>query len=337
MKMKLYFSRMVLLATTMFVFSVANSTPNRLFHEDFLRSAMQDTVEVDSFVPEYNSINDEDLIQEKKAFLESFYSQLLASDYSYAYILDNVTENALRILKEEYDYECDGGDCLAVWLFTHESSEPGEVKSYVVSPQDANDFLVKVENENEHYNVLITVVGDNSHYVIDGIEKKYSEYISDSIDNQPVNEEVGHNEIAETNSDSTSSEKDDGWSFSDFLYILGGLILVGLFGKSKLGNNGGSSSLSSWSNMSSSPQPESESSNSESSYQWQSENKPQLVQFHVYWRFSNNVLENGLYLNLPADASVNDFKREIYKMYRKNDIIIVKYRRGSDPEVEVGY
>lgn len=115
---------------------------------------------------------DYDQIQKKKEFIETFYKGLIKSDYDYSYIKKHVSPKVLQLLKDEYDYDCEDGDCLAVWLFTHEGSDPGYFVSCSLKEESENDYLVVVKNEWEEYTVLLTVVKDHETYKIDNIEKK---------------------------------------------------------------------------------------------------------------------------------------------------------------------
>jgi hypothetical protein len=83
--------------------------------------------------------------QEEKEFLENFYKNLNYSEWeilSY-YIRKNVTSNALQTLREEYNYDCDDGDCLALWLFSYEAG--GDMDKLIERKIEAvseNTFLV---------------------------------------------------------------------------------------------------------------------------------------------------------------------------------------------------
>lgn len=111
--------------------------------------------------------------QAKKAFLETFYDGLKESGFDDAYIRKFITPNAKKILIDENPYECESGDCLAVWLFAYEGgADTGPERSRTIKEQDENRFLVNIQYEEEEYNVLLTVVKDGDTYKIDNIEKK---------------------------------------------------------------------------------------------------------------------------------------------------------------------
>ena len=112
-------------------------------------------------------------IQAKKDFLEKFYDGLDESGLDDAYIRKFITPNAKKILIEENLYECESGDCLAVWLFAYEGGgDTGKCLSRTIKEQDENHFLVTFKYEGEEYNVLLTVIKDGDTYKIDDIEKK---------------------------------------------------------------------------------------------------------------------------------------------------------------------
>ena len=112
-------------------------------------------------------------IQAKKAFLETFYNGLEESGFDDAYIRKFITPKAKKILNEEYDYDCDSGDCLAVWLFAYEGGgDTGPKLSRTIKEQDEIRFLVTHKYTDEEYNVQLTVIKDGDTYKIDDIEKK---------------------------------------------------------------------------------------------------------------------------------------------------------------------
>ena len=118
--------------------------------------------------------NSEQEIQAKKDFLEKFYKEKNGREQSdeYAYIKKNVTANGFQILKDLYDFECDG-ECLATWAFDYEEgSDIGDFKSRNILSQDDNNFLVESEYEYAKYSVLLTVVKEGDTYKIDRIEQK---------------------------------------------------------------------------------------------------------------------------------------------------------------------
>lgn len=110
-----------------------------------------------------------------KAFLEQFYQGLESSQYDYAYIRKNVTPKAEQILKDQYDYECNDGDCLAVWLFTHGITDPGEIKDLTVEPLGGTLYKVLLTydrglGEIYNYAVKLSLAQEGDAFKIDTIE-----------------------------------------------------------------------------------------------------------------------------------------------------------------------
>ena len=167
-----------------------------------------DTATVDSATVD-DSTDSEQEIQAKKAFLKEFYDGLekggsgdvINMDYIYSHIKKHITANALKVLKDEYDYECDDGDCLAIWLFSHaEGSDAHNMLSYSIEELNENDFVVETKYENADYRVLLTVIKVGDEYKIDNIgehsqiskmeEEEYYEEDSSYYDN-PTAKYVG--------------------------------------------------------------------------------------------------------------------------------------------------
>lgn len=134
----------------------------------------EDTAAAEAAVPAELSEAAQQEIKAKKAFLETFYDGLDESGFDDAYIRKFITPNAKKILNENYDYDCDDNDCLAVWLFAYEAGgDTGKCLSRTIKEQDENHYLVDFEYEgNEEYLVLLTVIKNGDTYKIDNIEKQ---------------------------------------------------------------------------------------------------------------------------------------------------------------------
>ena len=110
-----------------------------------------------------------------KAFLEKFYEK--GQDENY--IRQNVTKNALQFLKDEYDYECEDGDCLATWIFEYEGgSDYGAFKKRTIDVIDENTYIVGNHYTTEDgkdflYSVRLGIVKQGNFYKIDTIEKEF--------------------------------------------------------------------------------------------------------------------------------------------------------------------
>ena len=111
-------------------------------------------------------------IEAKKAFLEKFY-QGLDEDFEPEYVRKFITPKAKKILNDNFEYDCESGDCLAIWLFSYEGGgDTGVQLSQTIEPQDENTFLVTNTYEGEVYKVLLTVVKQGDTYKIDDIKKQ---------------------------------------------------------------------------------------------------------------------------------------------------------------------
>ena len=147
-----------------------------------------DTIAVDSVVTEEIVITPEQDIQAKKEFLEMFYQGLDESDLDPSYIKKYVTPKALQILKDYYDYDCDDGDCLGVWLFAYAcNDDPGALVSRHIKEVNENDYLVEIKYEWYEYDVLLTVIKDGDTCKIDNIEMKRSVDLSAETADQSTN------------------------------------------------------------------------------------------------------------------------------------------------------
>ena len=110
-----------------------------------------------------------------KAFIETFYNGLEKSGYDNDYVKQYVTPNAAQWLKEMYDYDCDGGDCMATWLFAYDITDPGDLKERTIAPIDDNTYKVvnaytgAAEGDYE-YGVKLGLVKEGDTFKIDSIE-----------------------------------------------------------------------------------------------------------------------------------------------------------------------
>ena len=97
----------------------------------------------------------------------------LEENFEPDYVRKYITPKAKQILNDEYDFDCESGDCLAIWIFSYEGGgDTGPCLSRSIKPQDTNKFLVTHKYEDEEYNVVLTVIKDGDTYKIDDIEKQ---------------------------------------------------------------------------------------------------------------------------------------------------------------------
>lgn len=57
------------------------------------------------------------LVEERAEFLVNFYTNVIFGNGSIEELVNNSTPKLLQELKDAYDYECDQGDCYAIWCF----------------------------------------------------------------------------------------------------------------------------------------------------------------------------------------------------------------------------
>lgn len=123
-------------------------------------------------------IKKEEEIQARKDFILAFYKGLMKSEYDYSYIKKFVTPKALQVLKDEYDFECEDGDCLAVWLFAYRpgtDQDYSNVVSYKIFEQESNDYMVLICYNDSYYgeirySVTLTITKVGETYKIDNIK-----------------------------------------------------------------------------------------------------------------------------------------------------------------------
>lgn len=112
---------------------------------------------------------------EVKAFLEKFYKGLDKDIIDYKLVKQHTTAKAVRYLKDNYDYDCDGGDCMATWLFAYEGGgDTGPLKKRTIESIDENTYMV--------INVYNNSDGDYTYVVKLGIVKQGDTYKIDIID-----------------------------------------------------------------------------------------------------------------------------------------------------------
>ena len=134
-----------------------------------------DSLQTDSISTD-TELSPEEETQARIQYIEDFYKNLGSGDWD-AFIRNNVNAHVHRILNQEYDYDCDNDDCLAVWLFTHEAgSDTGELLSRNIKAQDIDNYLVENKYEYGEYDVLLTLVKVDDSYKIADIEKKTVTY-----------------------------------------------------------------------------------------------------------------------------------------------------------------
>ena len=119
-------------------------------------------------------------VEKCKAFLEDFYRKMDKDQLDYAFVKRNTTRKALKYLADNYDYDCENGDCLATWLFLYEGGgDIGTLKKRTI--EALNDSTYKITQTYDQgdapdykYIVRLGLVKDGDSYKIDTIEPLFS-------------------------------------------------------------------------------------------------------------------------------------------------------------------
>ena len=145
-----------------------------------------DTIAIVDSANVEEAITSEQEIQAKKDFIEAFYQGF--DQFNDSYIKKYVSPKALQILKDEYDYECEDGDCLGTWLFVYPPGTDCDFSTVVsrdIEKINENDYLVKIKYKDAYYgiieySVLLTVIKDGDTYKIDDIKDKVHTIVDDN-------------------------------------------------------------------------------------------------------------------------------------------------------------
>ena len=154
----------------------------KLAHEqlvaDSLEAERQDSIE---------KVKLEKLEEEKKvkmeaclSYIKKFYQDYEKTGQDGGFLRKHCTPNAIRILEEKYDYDCDEGGCLATWIFFYEAGSDSELvkREFVAIDEntcEVNNFWGQNGVCNEGiYRVTIDVVEKDGQYKIDNITTSYA-------------------------------------------------------------------------------------------------------------------------------------------------------------------
>ena len=145
-------------------------------------------VSADTIVKSYSVVAEESqeadaaLTEECQAFLEKFYKGLDRDQLDYSFVKKNCTSQALRYLSDNYDYDCESGDCLATWMFLYEGGGdigPKKKRTFEM----LNETTCKVrqvyegyQDKDYEYIVQLSVVKDGDTYKVDAIKPLSSSY-----------------------------------------------------------------------------------------------------------------------------------------------------------------
>lgn len=110
-----------------------------------------------------------------KAFLEQFYKGLDDNGLDNNYVKKYITPKAAQFLKDNYDYDCMDGNCLAAWLFEYDTTaDVGTLKERTIEEIDENTYKVT-----HHY--VGTAEGDYLYAVQLGLVQEGDSYKIDTI------------------------------------------------------------------------------------------------------------------------------------------------------------
>ena len=133
--------------------------------------------------------------QEEKEFIEKFYNEIdnIPWEKLQEYVLRYTTSNAVQDLKDNFDYDCPDGDCLALWTFTYEAGcDLDTLLSRKIERESENTFLITniwgYREDSSHkteYKVRLGVVKQDDLYKINSIVN-----VSEEERRNAYNEEV---------------------------------------------------------------------------------------------------------------------------------------------------
>ena len=102
-------------------------------------------------------------------YVEKFYNEYERTENQDEYLRKHCTSNALNTLREEFDTECDNGDCLATWIFFYETLADAEFIRREFVAEDENTCIVKNIYDGYTYSVTIGLVEENGRFKVDKI------------------------------------------------------------------------------------------------------------------------------------------------------------------------
>lgn len=133
------------------------------------------STEADSAAVESVALSSADL-EAPKAFVEKFYDEWGDDILEYDFVKQNITDNMLQLLKDEYDYDCEG-ECLATWIFCYKGGgDVGTLLSRQITAQDATHVLVENKYDNYEYDIVLTLINDGDTYKIDNLKQEREVY-----------------------------------------------------------------------------------------------------------------------------------------------------------------
>ena len=136
---------------------------------DSLRTA--DSIRLADSIRIADSIANAQKEQEAIAFINDMYNNRKYEDY--AFLRKNCTAKMLKYLRDNYDYDCEDGNCFAVWLFRSDNQDGINEKYGVISvtPQGDDWYQYTFYDMGYKASRTIKVINDNGKMMIDGLTK----------------------------------------------------------------------------------------------------------------------------------------------------------------------
>ena len=175
-----------------------------------------------------------------KSFIEKFYNDYIFGENNFYEISKTVcTPKMLNYLKEQYEYDCEDGECYALWCFRSGAQDGINDVSKVVKVETVGDGWYKVTyfDMGYKYATKVKIIQNNSLIQFDEIgeteeiehEKTFKAYL-DSINKATESETLSIQSSDETNVSKTNIEEGDetrsnAWSIL-VIGIIFGLLLI---------------------------------------------------------------------------------------------------------------
>lgn len=113
--------------------------------------------------------HDQKIIQ----FITNMYNHEKYNDDGFLH--EHCTSKMIKVLRDNYDYECDEGDCLAGWIFRSDSDDAYDMNKYgiiSVTPIGNNWYQYVFYDRPHKASRSIKVIDVNGKIMIDGWKKK---------------------------------------------------------------------------------------------------------------------------------------------------------------------
>lgn len=184
----------------------------------------------DAFLEKMSNIN---------SFIESFYNEYIFGSNNFNDIAKNTcTPKLLKYLKESYDYECDGGECYAFWLFRSGAQDGINDLSKVINVEVVGNgwykityfdmgykYATKVKIVNINGTIMFDEIGDTENIEHKETLEAYMDSINRSADINDANIENGQNNNENVYNDNVSYEEDSTTNNSS-IFLVGGIVLI---------------------------------------------------------------------------------------------------------------